>query len=414
LRNGATDGDIRDMLFDAEGNLYVVGAFSSMDNGGGAVANTAYVAMWDGTDWIAVGTGGAGANKTAYAIAIDKDGNIYVGGDDFTMGGVADTERIAMWNGATWAKVSTGAYSGIDDGQIHDIAINVNNMVYCAGTFTAVDNGTTANRIAAWDGAAWAALGSGFNGVCYCLAIDNAGLVYAGGDYTTADGNLVSKISKWDGVVLSPLTDETINGAIWDALIGPDGILYIGGAFSSIGDLDVATSVAKWTGASWAHTDIAFPGGVNRMVIGAKDPVVPNNYDLYAAYGASGVTLTVAGDTTITNDGTASAYPKLIIKRDGGTSATLVHLRNETSGKILYLNYPLNDGEQLTIDLTPTEKTIISSLYGPRMDAILPNSDFGSFKLLPGDNNITCLVNVAGDPTIICYLLWKDTYKSYD
>ena len=45
-----------------------------------------------------------------------------------------------------------------------------------------------ANYIAKWNGSAWSALGSGMNGAVYALAVDGAGNLYAGGEFTTAGG----------------------------------------------------------------------------------------------------------------------------------------------------------------------------------------------------------------------------------
>ena len=57
----------------------------------------------------------------------------------------------------------------------------------------------SASHIAKWDGANWSALGSGMNRTVYALAVDGAGDLYAGGDFTTAGGVSANYIAKWNG-----------------------------------------------------------------------------------------------------------------------------------------------------------------------------------------------------------------------
>jgi len=117
-----------------------------------------------------------------------------------------------------------------------------------------------------------------------------------------------------------------------------------------------------------------------------------------------------AGLVTVINSGTISAYPRIIIERSGGTRATLETIRNESTGKLLLLDYDLLDGERLTIDLRPTQQSIISNMFGSRPDAIFANSDMGEFSLRPGTNDITIFVDVAGAPTVTAWIEWRTSF----
>ncbi|MGD8500735.1 MAG: hypothetical protein PVJ86_08815, partial [Phycisphaerales bacterium] len=118
------------------------------------------------------------------------------------------------------------------------------------------------------------------------------------------------------------------------------------------------------------------------------------------------------GDVMVANDGTERAFPKFIIARTGGTFATLKEIRNETTGLELLFDYGLLNGETLTIDLTPTNKSIVSSHWGSRLDAVLANCDFGTFALRSGNNQITAFVDT--DATVTAYVVWDDKYWSQD
>jgi len=55
-----------------------------------------------------------------------------------------------------------------------------------------------ANYVAAWDGNAWSALGSGMDNDVDALAVSGTTL-YAGGDFSTAGGVAANCVAAWDG-----------------------------------------------------------------------------------------------------------------------------------------------------------------------------------------------------------------------
>ena len=71
------------------------------------------------------------------------------------------------------------------------------------GNFTSVNGGgVAANRIAAWDGATWSALGDGLDGQVFALA-EFDGDLYAGESFSNAGGVAARYIAKWSGAVWS-------------------------------------------------------------------------------------------------------------------------------------------------------------------------------------------------------------------
>ena len=118
--------------------------------------------------------------------------------------------------------------------------------------------------------------------------------------------------------------------------------------------------------------------------------------------------------TTIMNNGSTIAYPEIHIKRSGGTSATVSYLKNETTGATLWMEYALLDGEELTIRTQPTERTITSSFFGTVWRAILRESDFSEFNLMPGANVISLFVLPVGAPTVTAWAQWRTTHWSAD
>jgi hypothetical protein len=69
--------------------------------------------------------------------------------------------------------------------------------------------GVASDRIAAWDGTQWRALGAGFNGAVRALHVHN-GALYAGGDFFISGG--IQYIARWDGTNWQPLGTPAQNG----------------------------------------------------------------------------------------------------------------------------------------------------------------------------------------------------------
>ena len=115
-------------------------------------------------------------------------------------------------------------------------------------------------------------------------------------------------------------------------------------------------------------------------------------------------------------------YPSLHIERSGGTTAHVLSVKNTTTGDELNIDYALQDGEKLSIYLEPTRKQIVSSFYGPRPSAILPNSDLGTWSILSrsiGGNHpiwatLTAFVDEVGGPTVTAWAEWQNAYEGLD
>lgn len=397
------DDIVQDIIIGPNGLVYAGGNFTSA----GGVANTSNIAYWDGATWYPLGTG---MNGVVYSMVFAPSGLLYVGGDFTTASGGA-ANRIAQWNGIGWSALGTGMNTAV-----FTVTVAQDGTLYAGGSFTTAGGGA-ANRIASWDGSIWSALSTGMNGNVLSVVYSN-GLLYLGGAFTTAGGTTANRVAIWNGTTFIALGNG-VNDTIQVMALGADGLLYVGGNFTTAGSVTLADRVARWNGYAWAHLDIDLPGTPNVYAILVSkfaDPVVKQKYDLYLGFDTSG-TGYFAGLTTVTNEGNALAFPQIIFKRTGGTVITIETLKNETTGKELLFDYNLLDGERLTVDLTPTKKSIISNYFNSRLDAILANSDFGTWALKPGSNDITCFTadNFSLYPSSLdAFLLWKDKYKSYN
>ncbi len=106
---------------------------------------------------------------------------------------------IAKWDNSTgiWSALGSGISGGAIYGMNVDaLALDGQGNLYAGGYF-ATAGGAPANNIARWDGATWAALGSGTNGGVGMLALADNGLIYAGGGFTAAGGRAAWNLARW-------------------------------------------------------------------------------------------------------------------------------------------------------------------------------------------------------------------------
>jgi len=241
--------------------LVVTGLFIGAD-----AVSTLSIAKWNGSVWSALG-GGLGYQGHSLA-TFDADGagpataELYVGGSP--VGATQPSDNIGRWNGTSWHGVGAGVDGSIlamttfdeDDG-------GPGSATLIAGGWFSMAGGTSAIRIARWDGSSWSSLGSGIGATVQALAVfdeDGAGprptALFAGGSFVTAGGNPAIGIARWDGSSWSAVGAGAANVTTL-AVHDDDGpgphreALYVGGDFTTAGGVP-AVRIAKWDGISWS------------------------------------------------------------------------------------------------------------------------------------------------------------------
>jgi hypothetical protein len=275
--------------------LYAVGSFSTA---GGTIADN--VAVWNSSNWSALPTGATNGLRgqldanSPYLNAVAIAGSdVYVGGSFIRAGSVAAT-NVARWDGRTWHSVgAAGAASG-PIGNIRALAV-VGNSLYVGGNIQGIDGQQSPwGKVVRWDGTAWSVLPN-IPGVVHALATDGTQLfvggeivtltstlgfvgrwdgnawtqlgnanafnrpvrtllmhgttLYAGGDFTTIDGQAIRFIASWDGNTWSAV-GTGMSGPV-RALAASGSMLYAAGGFTTAGSIP-AFLVARWDGSTWA------------------------------------------------------------------------------------------------------------------------------------------------------------------
>lgn len=412
LNNGSFDGPVWALAFDAAGNLYIGGNFTTA---GGTAANN--VAKWNGSSFSALSTG-LGSNLTTdqvYCMAVAPNGDVYAGGNFTT-----NATRVAKWNGTSWSTLSTGA-----NDYVWNMAVDLSGNLYIVGNFSTVGGVSCAN-VAKWNGTAFSALGSGTDAITRGVAIRPNGNVIVGGSFNTAGGISCVSIAEWNGIKWSPLgsgISRSGGGTVYDVAIDSEGNVWAGGYLLTLaGSLSLNEALAVWNGSSWNTPDLVLPTTSGLRQINC---VVADGTNVYLGHRAAGTNGACGGSTTVRNGHEASAastgavhasaYPTITITRSGGTAATIQRISNTTQGTDLNLNYALMSGETLTINLTPGAKAITSNLRGNVLGvALRTGSNLAAFSLVPGDNSIVCYVSTSGSPTVTASMSYTKRYWSVD
>ncbi len=297
---GGANGSVQAIALQPDGKVLIGGNFTTFNGIG-----RAHVARLDADGSLdTTFDPGSGADDTVYAVVVQPDGKVLIGGDFTTVDGVSRS-RIARLNADGSLDTTFDPGSGADN-RVWDLALQPDGKVLIVGTFTTVDatsrdriarlnadgsvdtsfdpgtgsnstvrtvalqshgevliggyftsvNGVTRNRIARLnaDGSVDTSFdpGSGADSWVGAVAIQSNGEILIGGDFATVDGVTRNHIARLhaDGSLDSYFdTSSGADGAVYDAAIQPDGKVVIGGEFTSV-DGVAHVYVARLNGAT--------------------------------------------------------------------------------------------------------------------------------------------------------------------
>ena len=173
------------------------------------------------------------ANNEIYAIAIQSDGKIVVGGLFTTVGGTTRNRIVRVNSDGT---LDTGFDPNVS-GQVNAIAIQSDGKIVIGGAFTNV-GGVTRNRIARLnsDGTLDTGFDPNANSEVNTTAIQSDGKIVIGGFFTTVGGVTRNRIARLntDGT-LDTGFDPNASSTIRAISIQSDGKIVIGGFFTTVG-----------------------------------------------------------------------------------------------------------------------------------------------------------------------------------
>lgn len=389
------DGATYDVAVAPNGDLWFAGAFSNIST---PTVASGKIARWINATQAWDGTLGTPISNTTEAIAVAPNGDVYIGGNFTTAGGVNCRYIARRTSAGVWQAI--GAEGGLNN-IVRSISISADGSeVYIGGDFTD-EYGSPGNlnlsHVALYTPSTnqFYELGEGFDATVRKIAVSKTGRIYAGGDFTLSGDQPMLYIAYWNGSAWFGLGAGMDNN-VYDISIDDYGNILVSGIFSIAGSTS-APYIAYFNGSTWVNLDVHLSSNCYAVEFG-RDGII------WA--GAQGTSALTAGITTIDVDGTAETSPTITITGP----CTFRWLENQTTKKRIYADLDILSGETITMELGTGRVT--SSSRGDISYAIYPGSDLRAWTLIPGENKISALVINAINPTM--YLRYQARYWGVD
>jgi hypothetical protein len=253
--------------------LYATGSFTVPN-----VTGTQNLAKWNGSGWESVG--GGLIDQYSNSITVFQ-GDLIAGGYFNSAGGVADTEKLARFDGTQWNSMDAQSASFLNS--IWDLVVwddgVTGEQLYIAGNYLDLNGQAALDHIAKWDGTTYTGVGGTIAGAVPLIVLDlqvadlgDGEKLYAGGRFLNIGGVPANNIAVWDGTAWAPLGGgltqssgfaQVLTMTVFDDGSGP--ALFVGGTFQTAGSTP-AVRIAKWDGSTWSAVGDGFDSTVNRLV----------------------------------------------------------------------------------------------------------------------------------------------------
>jgi hypothetical protein len=401
---------VMDILPLPDGRVVLVGFFTAVTG-----ANDDYTTVYDPTTNTFAALNANELNGFGRAATLDPTtGDVLIVGD-FTQDAVPTTlNRIARWDtrGGNFTAVAS-APVGVD-GTLYGVGVRSDGQIIVAGDQTeqisALDPGGTAFYEVGING--------GANGRGLVVFVDlDTDTVYAGGLFTTFDGETVNRIVKFGTISSTYVQFEALGSGLSDngvyAIIkAQNGDLYVGGDFTFSSDLYTDGSQFIWTGSKWIRTRLQIKADGSDFT---NDFAVARNGDIYQVGEKGTSTSQTSPLTAITlPDGAAATFPVFEFVKDGNSSGehTLVTIENFTTGsRLSFDSLDLLDSEIVRINC---QDDILESSFGRNLDGFLLDGSLSDFYLQAGINDIYVFIEDTTADTLLARAFYNTNYETVD
>lgn len=253
--NPGANGNVSAIVVQPDGKILVAGNFTMIGGGGTGTTARNHIARLN-ADGTLDNSFDPGANGNIFAMALQADGKILVGGTFTTLGGggTGTTTRNNIGRLNANGSLDTG-FAAAADGEVGTFAMQKDGKVLIGGEFTLVDDVARGHiaRLNA-DGTLDAAFDPGANGVVASLAIQADGKILAGGQFTTLGGggtgtstrNRIARVNN-DGSIDATF-DPGANDRANALALQSDGSIIVAGDFTMLGGGGTGTSARAHLG----------------------------------------------------------------------------------------------------------------------------------------------------------------------
>jgi uncharacterized delta-60 repeat protein len=235
------NGQVYSITLQADGKILVGGFFYGANSIGGQSRN--YIARLDATTGIVDSFdpnagGGAAGNDGVFAIAVQADGKILVGGYFTTLapsgGAVVTRSHVARLE--IDGRLDRTLDIGLVGNEIDAIAVQPDGKILVGGFFSTV-TGVTRRMIARLntDGTLDSVFNASANGNVYAIAVQGDGKILVGGQFNAMGGQGRNSIARLDATGLADSFNPNAFGTVNSIAVQADGKILFGGSFTSVG-----------------------------------------------------------------------------------------------------------------------------------------------------------------------------------
>ncbi len=274
------DMNVRAAAIGADGKIYIVTATTNMNSD----ANQDYLARWTGSAWEAVGSG---LNSAGFA-CVASGQYIWIGGG-FTSAGGTTVDCLARIDTEddSFDDPHGGNFSA--SANVYTIAIDQQGDLYIGGTWTDIDSDTTLKNVCKFNGQSFESMDGGAGSTVWKLRFDpTRNIVHASGAFTDigAGTDQTGYYAVWNGATFAS-GDIDLNGTptVYAFHVSDDGDLYMG--YDSAGAGTAAYSGRKqfsYDGSAEAYPtiEIGRSGGTSAKLVQIRNETT--NATLYFNY----------------------------------------------------------------------------------------------------------------------------------
>ena len=234
IGTGMAGGVVNAIAVQPDGRIVVVGAFSGFN---GFIQNKVARLNPDGTRDASFNIG-TGPNNDVYAVSIDADGRVVIGGAFSTVNGIA-RPGVARLTGTGNVDPTFVPGAGVNN-SVYAVAHQRDGRILIGGLFTSYNGSIPAGRVARLqrDGSydATFVTGSGFNSWVYALTVQGDGRILAGGDFTSYNGSTRNRLVRLNangsadtGFTIGSACNNWVYAITWQ----PEGRVTAAGGFTT-------------------------------------------------------------------------------------------------------------------------------------------------------------------------------------
>lgn len=373
-------GNVTSMELLPDGNLVIGGNFT---NAGGD-ANADFLCKLNLSTGVFSSFNATPLNSSVSAIKLMNDGNLAIGGTFANAGGDANADFLAK------VTVSTGAFSSFNatplSAYVRSLAVDKSGNLVIGGGFANAGGDANADFICKMVGTVFTALTASnpLNGEVTDIEIMDNGDYLITGQFTNAGGDANADYAARYSVSAFYALGTGLDAQGFSiSRIGLAEYVF-GGSFTTAGSITFADKNAIWTGSSWVPVDIDF----------ALNPAVL--FSIFSlsriALGFNDAGTQIVGSSSlIVNSGSDIAYPRFTFK---GPSR-IISLKNMSNGASVYFNLLLMQNEEVILTFSSSSISFTSNLRGNIASSILPGSSI--FKLEKGDNQVSVFMTYTAN-----------------